>query len=196
MERDVDGGLGCEMLRHERVELGHDGLNVQRIFLQEQRRIVLLDNQPGLCRGLAIAGFVLTCADAAGAIGMNAYEQLFRRLHAPFTRDAQQDDFYFVDKRWHGLLLIHERSCVRAKAFLNRRELKCPELLQWLRASVLSCAYKSRGIYSRRFDESQPQRTCCGELQPKKKFVHEGHEEYEVHNQISEPLRGLRAASW
>jgi hypothetical protein len=30
----------------------------------------------------------------------------------------------------------------------------------------------------------------------KRNFDHEGPEEHEVHNQISEPLRGLRAASW
>src|SRR5262245_30532838 len=149
MKRDVDGGLRCEMLRHERIELGHDGLNVQRIFLQEQRRIVLLDNQRGLCSGLAVARFVLACADAAGAIaGMNADEQIFRRLHAPFARDAQQNHFHFIDNMCHMSSDFSEPSLCKSKRSLTGDHSNVQEAL----ARISSCTRQTRGIYSRRFD--------------------------------------------
>src|SRR5215831_13116646 len=103
MERDIDGSLGCEMIRNESIKLRHDGLNIQWVFLQEQWRVVFLDNQRRLCGGLTVARFVLACADAADTIaGMNADKQILSWRHAALARDAQQNHFHIVDQSCHG----------------------------------------------------------------------------------------------
>src|SRR5262249_46966047 len=105
MERYIDGSLGCEMIRHESVKLRHDGLNIQWVFVQEQWRVVFLDNQCRLCGGLTVARFVLACADAADTIaGKNANKQNFNWRHAALARGAQQNHFPIVDRRFHGIL--------------------------------------------------------------------------------------------
>src|SRR5215813_5809622 len=129
MERDIDGSLGCEMIRHESVKLRHDGLNIQWVFVQEQRRVVFLDNQCRLCGSLTVARFVLACADAVGAASVYAHEQILRRLHTPFPRDAQQSHLDIVDNGCHRDLRFTEQRSSQIKAFLNRRSSECPEMV-------------------------------------------------------------------
>src|SRR5262245_5444040 len=149
MKRDVDGSLGRQMLRHEGVELRHDGLNAQRVLLEKQRRIVLLDNQRGFRSRFAIARFVLTCADAANAVSVYAHKQILRRLHTPFPRDSQQSHFDIVDNGCHRDLRFTEQDLSKSKRSLTGDHWNV-QPLPWLRR-VFSCASQNRDIYSRRF---------------------------------------------